>query len=262
MKRRLIAAAGALLLTAPGVALAHMPYLLPGQFDVTSRDHLTVQASFTEDVFAPDVVMKSDAWQVRGPDGTAPIANVTYLRDLAIFEVATPKPGAYRISSGARLGRKGKMFKDAAGAWEMVADGRTAPEGAETAEVQSVTTAEVFVSKGAPSADVLAVSGEGLELRPVTHPNEIFVGAPASFELLFDGKPLAGAKVEVFRSAGLYDGKKALEAQTTDATGRFSVTAPDAGTYLTLVRHRAAAPAGAETAHRSYTHALTFEATP
>jgi uncharacterized GH25 family protein len=249
-KIRLIAGLGAVLLAAPASAWAHMPYLLPGQFDVTSRDHLTVQASFTE-----------DGWQVRGPDGSAPIAKVTYLRDLAVFEVDTPKPGAYRISSGERLGRKGAMYKKPDGAWTMVGESGPAPEGAEQVEVQSVTQAEVYVSKGEPTDDVLAVSGKGLELRPITHPNKIFAGTPASFELLFDGKPLSGAKVEVFRSAGVYDGRKTLEAPTTDAAGRFSVTAPDAGTYLTLVRHRAAAPADAETPYRSYTHALTFEAT-
>ncbi len=260
-KRQALAAGlGALMLGAPGAALAHMPYLLPGQFDVTSRDHVTVQASFTEEVFVPDVVMRSDAWQVRGPDGTAPIAKVTYLRDLALFEVDTPKPGAYRISSGERLGRKSKMFKDAEGRWAMTGEGATAAPGAEQVEVQSVTQAEVYVSKGAPTDDVLAPTGNGLELRPVTHPAKVFAGTPAAFELLFDGQPLEGARVEVFRSAGVYDGRKALDAVTTDAAGRFSVNAPDSGTYMTLVRHRAPAPAGAETPYRSYTHTLTFEA--
>lgn len=91
---------------------------------------------------------------------------------------------------------------------------------------------------------------------------EIFAEQPASFELLFEGKPVQGANVEVYRSAGVYDGKKKLEGQIkTDAAGRFSVTPPDAGTYLALIRHRTAAPAGAETPYRSYSYTLTFEAT-
>lgn len=252
---------GALLLAAPATALAHMPYLLPGQFDLTNRNHVTVEASFTEDIFVPEVVMKSDSWQVRGPDGVQPIANVTYLRDLAIFEVDTPKPGAYRISSGERLGRTGTMYKAADGSWTMVGESGPAPAGAEQVAVQSITVAEVYVSKGEPTDDVLAPTGKGIELRPITHPNNIFAGEKATFELLFDGKPLAGVKVELFRAAGLYDGRKALPALTTDATGRFTLTAPDAGTYMTLVRHRAAAPAGSALPYRSYSHSLTFEAT-
>lgn len=261
ISNRLIAGAVALLLAAPASAWAHMPYLLPNGFEVGVRDHVTIEASFAEDAFVPEVVMKSDSWEVRGPDGAAPITKVTYLRDLAVFEVDTPKAGAYRISSGVRLGRLGKMYKAADGSWTVVGEEAPAPAGVELVPVQSVTQADVYVSKGEPTDDVLAPTGKALELRPITHPNKIFVGEPAKFELLFDGKPLAGATVEIFRSAGIYDGRKALTAVKTDAAGRFSLTAPDAGTYLTLVRHRAAAPAGSATAYRSYSHTLTFEAT-
>ncbi|ATQ41515.1 DUF4198 domain-containing protein [Caulobacter mirabilis] len=260
-RTRLIAAACAVLLAAPASAWAHMPYLLPGQFELTGRDHVTVQAGFTEDAFIPDVVMKSDAWSVRGADGVTPITKVTYLRDLAVFEVETPKAGAYRISSGVRMGRKAKMYKAADGQWLMVGEGGPTPAGVEQVDVQSVTVAEVYVSKGEPTDAVLSPSGKGLELRPITHPNRIFAGEAAKFELLYDGKPLAGARVEVYRSAGVYDGRKALEPVTTDPAGRFSLTAPDAGTYMTLVRHRGPAPAGSETPYRSYSHSLTFEAT-
>lgn len=259
--KRLIAGLALLMLAAPATALAHMPYLLPGQFDVTTRDHVTVEASFAEDAFVPEVVMKSEAWSVRGPDGVQAITKVTYLRDLAVFEVETAKPGAYRISSGERLGRLGKMYRAANGEWTVVGEGGPAPAGVEQVDVQSVTVAEVYVSKGAPGDAVLAPTGKGIELRPITHPNKIFAGEPASFELLFDGKPLGGARVEVYRSAGIYDGRKALTPVITDKAGRFSLTAPDAGTYLTLVRHRAAAPAGSATPWRSYSHTLTFEAT-
>ena len=73
---------------------------------------------------------------------------------------------------------------------------------------------------------------------------------------------LQAPDVEVYRSAGNYDGKKKIDGQiTTDAAGRFSITAPDAGTYLALIRHRTASPAGAETPYRSYSYTLTFEAT-
>ena len=71
-----------------------------------------------------------------------------------------------------------------------------------------------------------------------------------------------GWHVEVYRSAGVYDGKKkVLDQIKTDASGRFSITPPDAGTYLALIRHRTASPAGAQTPYRSYSYTLTFEAT-
>lgn len=246
---------------APTAALAHMPYLMPNFFDVTERDHVTVQASFTEDAFAPDVVMKSESWFVQGPAGPKAITEVAYLRDLAAFEAALPTAGTYKISSGERLGRNGKMYKDAKGEWIMSGESGETPAGVALVDVQSVTAAEVYVTKGSPSREALATTGKGLEMRAITHPNQIFAKSPAQFELTYQGKPLPGAVVTLYRAAGLYDGKKVAGETKTDAAGRFSLTAPDGGTYLALIRHRTEAPAGSATPYRSYSYALTFEAT-
>jgi uncharacterized GH25 family protein len=256
-----LAGAG-LLAAAPGAALAHMPFMLPNMFDLTERDHVTVQAGFAEDAFVSEVVMKSDAFHTRGPDGAAvPIKGATYLRDLTVFEAAIPAKGTYRVSSGERFGRKGKMYKGPSGEW-VIGEGAERPAGVQLVDVQSMTLAEVYVTRGAPTQEALAPTGKSLELRPITHPSEIFAAQPATFELLFEGKPVAGANVEVYRSAGVYDGKKKVaHLIKTDAAGRFSITPPDAGTYLALIRHRTASPVGAETPYRSYSYTLTFEAT-
>lgn len=258
---KVLGLAGLLAAAAPGMALAHMPYLLPNMFDAGDRDHVTVQGGFAEDAFVPEVVMKSDAFHIRGPAGVTPVAAPTYLRDLTVFEAALPAKGTYRISSGERFGRKGKMYKAADGQWTMGGEGGKPPSGVTLVDVQSMTLAEVYVTRGAPSPEALGAVGKGLELRPLTHPSEIYAKAPASFELLFEGKPVSGATVEVFRAAGLYDGRKLAVQARTDAAGQVSVTPPDAGTYLALIRHRTAAPAGAETPYRSYSYTLTFEAT-
>lgn len=257
----ILVATGLAAVIAPGAALAHMPYLLPNMFDAGNRDHVTVQGGFAEDAFVPEVAMKSDAFHVRGPAGVTPIAAPTYLRDLTVFEAALPAKGTYRISSGERFGRKGKMYQAADGQWTMGGEGGQTPAGATLVDVQSMTLADVYVTRGAPSAEALAPTGKGLELKPVTHPSEIYAKAPAKFELLFEGKPVSGATVEVFRAAGLYDGRKLAAQARTDAAGAFAITPPDAGTYLALIRHRTTAPAGAETPYRSYSYTLTFEAT-
>jgi uncharacterized GH25 family protein len=134
---------------------------------------------------------------------------------------------------------------------------RTAPTASPPA---SATLAEAYVTKGAPNQAALKPTGKALEIQALTHPNSITAGTEAEFVLLFEGKPLSGAELTLFRSAGFYDGRKVAAQVKSDTAGRFKLKPQDAGTYLILVRHRGEAPAGAETPFRSYTYTLAFDA--
>ena len=257
---RLIGTTAALALW-PTVALAHMPYVLPASFDIGQRDHVSVEAAFTEDAFVPDVAMRDAPFHLIGPDGkSAATGPVTYLRDLSIFEADLKAEGTYRLSSGQRLGRKGKMFRAPDGSWQMRGEDGAPPAGASQVDVQSATLAEAYITRGKPGEAALKPRGTALEIQATTHPNGITADSEASFAVLFDGKPLANAEVTVFRSAGVYDGRKIAAQLRADAAGRFSFRPGDAGTYLILVRHRTTAPAGSETPYRSYTYTLAFDA--
>ncbi|WP_049974250.1 DUF4198 domain-containing protein, partial [Azospirillum sp. B4] len=227
---------------------AHTPYLLPNQFAVTgARDHVTVESSFTEDFFTPDVVLRSDAFAVVLPSGAEEKASVTYLRDMAVFEAALPEPGTYRLTTGERLGRKGRMVK-VNGDWRVLGeDGdKTPPAGAEVVDYQSVTRADAYVSKGAPTTAVVAPTGHGLEFVPQTHPNQIDRSAGLAVRVLFDGKPLAGQTLTLYRAGTAYDdaGRKGVANVTSGADGT-AVLRPDRpGLYLVMGRYRTHAPAG------------------
>lgn len=244
-----------------GAANAHMPYVLPTLFDTGKGDHVTVESSFTEDAFVPDVAMRDAPFHLLGPDGAqGAVGPVTYLRDLSIFEADLKTDGTYRISTGQRFGRKSTMYRDG-DKWVMRGEGGGAlPPKAKPVEVQSATLAEAYVTRGNQTQAALRARGKALEIQAVTHPNGIVSGSEASFVLLFDGKPLADTDVTLFRSAGVYDGRKVAAQTKSDAAGRFTLKPEDAGTYLILVRYRAEAPAGAETPWRSYTYTLAFDA--
>lgn len=247
-------------LAASTAAQAHMPYVLPTLFDLGKGDHVTVQSSFAEDAFVPEVAMRDAPFHLVGPNGDVlPTGPITYLRDLTVFEADLPADGTYRISTGQRAGRKGKMFR-VGNTWEVRGEGGEVPAGAELVDVQSMTLAEAFVTRGQPTNTALKPAGKALEIEPITHPNGIGANAAADFRLLFEGRPLADAEVTLFRSAGYHDGRKIAAQTKSGADGRFSLTPPDAGTYLILVGHRGAAPAGAETPYRSYTYTLAFDA--
>jgi uncharacterized GH25 family protein len=243
-----------------GVAQAHMPYLLPTLFDVGKGDHVTVTSAFGEDAFVPEIGMKDAPFHFIRPDGTqGEVGKPTYLRDLTIFEADLSAEGTYRLTTGQRLGRMGKMYQ-ADGKWIIAGEDGAPPAGAREVPVQSTTLAEAYVTRGAASAGALKPIGTALEVQPITHPSEISAGSDARFRLLFDGKPLARTEVTLFRAAGNYDGKKIVATVQSDAQGNFTLKPGDAGIYLILVRHRTEAPAGSATPYRSYTYTLAFDA--
>lgn len=254
----LLGALGAIALGS--AAQAHMPYLLPTLFDVGKGDHVTVTSSFGEDPFVPEIGMKDAPFHVIKPDGTrGEVGKPTYLRDLTIFEADLSAEGTYRLTTGQRLGRMGRMYS-VDGKWIIAGEDGAPPAGAREVAVQSTTLAEGYVTRGAASDGALKPIGTALEVQPITHPGEITSGRDGRFRLFFDGKPLANTEVTLFRAAGNYDGKKIVATVKSDAQGNFSLRPSDAGIYLMLARHRTEAPAGSATPYRSYTYTLAFDA--
>jgi uncharacterized GH25 family protein len=262
MRRSILAATLLAGVTLAGAANAHSPYLLPSAFDVTDRKLVTVQGSFTESFFSPEVVMKSDAWAVVGPDGVRRPLTATNLRELALVEAPTEAAGTYRITSGQRTGRTAKAVL-VKGEWEFLEDPTKAPAGTTPVDMQSLTLADVYVTRGAPNAAALAPIGKGLEFVAVTHPSSIFTGQDARFVVLFDGKPVKGQAVTLHAGDDRYAETKAPPVNlVSDDQGRFTVKVERSGVYQIQARYRVApqntgAPQDA-TGH-SYTYALTFE---
>ncbi|MBM0105713.1 DUF4198 domain-containing protein [Steroidobacter sp. S1-65] len=249
---------GALLLCF-GSAQAHSPYLLPNLFDLGKRDHVTVQGSFTEEFFEPDVAMKSDDYHVLTPGGAKLALTPVYVRDLAVVEADTKEQGTYRISTGKRSGRTSKAaWVD--GDWKFLSPKASAPPGAKVYDVTSVTLADVYVTRGKPSDPALAPRNAGLEYRALSHPNSLFVGSQMKFEVLFEGQPLAGHAVSVYSGGQRYSDKKAFAEVVTDEAGRFSFTPDKPGVYLAMSRHRPA-PAPESPQGVSYTYSVVLEAT-
>ena len=90
---------------------------------------------------------------------------------------------------------------------------------------------EVFITSGKPTRDTLKVTGKGLELDPVTHPNDLVAGTAATFRLLIDGKPAPDLKVAVVPGGSRYRDKLGEMNLTTGPDGAFSVTWPEPGMY-------------------------------
>lgn len=212
----------------------------------------------------PDFKVESDDFHLILPDGSrSGYGNVVMFDQVTILENALEEEGTYRLSTGDRLGRKFKMKRVEEG-WDYVRRGEegepeVVPEGVETAEFQSQTVAVAYVSKGAPTATVLKQSGSGLEIAPITHPSEIYLDEGFEFGLTFNGKPLKGHEMFVYRQGGSYEEPEYEVKATTSKKGVISLTFDRPGVYVVMTRLQDKAPAGAETPYRSYTISLTFE---
>ncbi|MEM8937612.1 MAG: DUF4198 domain-containing protein, partial [Pseudomonadota bacterium] len=92
-----------------------------------------------------------------------------------------------------------------------------------------------------------------------THPSEIYLDEEFEFKLMFNGEPLAGHNMTLYRAGGAYEEPAFSVSVTTEDDGAVALEFEDPGVYLIMTRHRAAAPDGADTPFRSYTTSLTFE---
>jgi uncharacterized GH25 family protein len=249
---RLLAAAG--LLAVAGAATAHSPYLLPNFFDVTQRDHVSVQGAFAEDFFQPDLAMKADDYHVVGPDGTKTALKPIYSKDLTILDVDTKVAGTYRISTGLREGstRKAALVN---GEWEFFAADE-AP--ANAVDMRSMTRADVYVSRGAPTDAALAPTGRALELHLLTHPNRLEAAAKTRLVVLYDGKPLTHQLVVLNVARNAAGNAPAPVELRSDGKGILELPLLPAGLYYVMTRHRFA-PVTAGGPAYSYTVAVTLE---
>lgn len=255
----------ALLTASP--AFAHTSYLKPNTFSTTRRTQITLESAFTENFSNPQVVVKSQDWRFYTPDGLRKTYdNIVSLKQMTVLEQKLDQDGTYRFSTGERLGRKGKMIKLEDGSLKSMfnKEGKevTPPAGATIITSQTATVADVYVTKGAPTNQVLQTRIGRLVIAPITHPSEIYMDDGFELKLTFDGKPLINQTMTLYRDGGLYAEDKGEISLNTGSDSITKINFKHPGIYLLMTRHRADAPAGSDTDIRSYTTSLTFEVTP
>lgn len=260
MKRSTLALAAALCLL-PLSALAHKQWLVPSSTVVAGQDAwVTVDAAVSNQLYYPDhVPMRLDNIVVTAPDGSvSKPQNPATGKYRSVFDVALAQEGTYRIANvsggvsarwdtpeslaAAKAATDGKA--PAGNAMGGPGGGRGGflrnatpedlatkiPKNALNVQVtEGIGRVETFVTHGAPSN--VAAIGQGLELAPVTHPNDLFAGEEATFKLLVDGRPAAGVEVEIIRGGTRYRNAQDEIKATTGADGSFKVTWPEAGMY-------------------------------
>lgn len=221
----------------PITASAHKAWLLPSQTVVAGESPwITVDAAVSNDLFYFNhVPLRLDSLAIVAPDGSTVAAqNPATGKYRSVFDVQLVQQGTYKIgvlnnSLTASWQENGKPKRWRGSAENFAAEVPT--DASELKVSQSISRVETFVTNGTPSDTALKPGGIGLELVPITHPNDLFAGEEAKFRFQIDGKPAGGLDVEIIRGDTRYRNAQDEIKTTTDGNGEFSVTWPEAGMY-------------------------------
>ncbi|GGB85493.1 DUF4198 domain-containing protein [Pseudoduganella buxea] len=230
-------------------AHAHKPWLLPSSTLVEAKEAwVTVDAAVSEGLFDIDhVPVKLDGITVTGPDGaTVPLENASTGKLRSTFDVKMTKNGTYRIALVSQNVFASWKANGETKRWRGLESDMAKQVPADAQELKVSRTKgrlETFVSANTPDNAIFKPSGSGLELVPVTHPNDMRAGEKATWRFLLDGKPAANQAFSLIPGGVRYRGTLGEIRQNTDAKGEITFTIPAAGMYLVSASWPAAAPA-------------------
>lgn len=240
---------------------AHTPYLQPTSFEVNRSGKVSLDASFAEKFFVPEVAFNNSIFLVTDPKGkqTNPEL-VSQLSLRTIAEHTLKDEGTYRFSTGSRLGKIFKVYEQDGERHSAKDPKKPIPKGAKLLSFfQSNTKAETFITKGKPNKTALKASNKGLELVMETHPNELFVGDKINLKALFDGEKVESLKVDIILAKYQFSTDKPTQTVESNNKGEFSFTVKEQGIYLLRARHRTPAPKDSIAPTISNTYTLTLE---
>ncbi len=276
----------ALCIGLPLSAQAHRAWLLPSATVLSGDGDLwvTVDAAVSNDLFyfehqpmrIANLGTKPETTGARGgpgaqltvfaPDGSKVEAqNGTTGRYRSTFDVPLKLKGTYKlalVNEGVFASYKeGGQVKRWRGPAENFA--KEVPQSAQDLQASFLQSRiETFVTSGKPTKDTLKITGSGLELAPVTHPNDMTAGNDATFQLMLDGKPAPNVKISVVPGGNRYRDKLGEMNLVTDAEGKFTVKWPEPGMYwMEAVVRDEMAPIK-EVKQRRAGYVATFEVLP
>jgi hypothetical protein len=244
-------------------AQAHRPWMLPtSTFIETDREAwVTIDGAVSEGLFDVDhMPLRMDGLLVTDPDGiTAPAPAATVGKFRSSVDLRLPKNGTYRITLAAvnvmgsyKLNGEMKRFR----ATEQTADKEIPPGATDVKRTTMVQRQDTFVTANKPSTGALKPLGTGLELVPVTHPNELRAGEKATFRFQLDGKPLPNFPFSLVPGGVKYRGTINEVRLSTDAKGEATFTLPAPNMYWL------SAGFGAPTDAKRYSYSATLEILP
>lgn len=228
MKKTLALLALTAALAAPLSAQAHRAWMAPSATVLSGTDAFVgFDAAMSNVVYQADhAAMRLSGLEIIAPDGTALEAlNAHQSRQRSTFDLELKQEGTYRVANVVagfmgtyEQGGERKRYRGS----EADFAGALPADATNVQTARTFTRTESFVTLGVPS-DITA-TGKGLELLPVTHPNDAAEGEASSFKLLINGQPAGNIDVTIARGGQRYRGASEEVTTKTAADGTFSIT--------------------------------------
>jgi uncharacterized GH25 family protein len=249
-------------------ALAHKTWLRPSQTNFSGADPwVTVDAAVSNDLFYFNhFPLRLDGLQVVAPDGKAiEAANQSVGRYRSVFDIPLQQDGTYRIAVVnhgllASWQEKGDLKRWRGNAEDFAKEVPQDESGLKVTESRG--RIETFVTKNAPSTTAMEATGKGIELLPITHPNDLVSGEVATFRLLVEGEPAAGLDIEVIRGETRYRNSQDEMKVTTNAEGEFTVAWPAPGMYWLSTSTQDSKTSVPQATTRRLSYTVTLEVLP
>lgn len=267
MKTALRAIAVTAALLAPLASHAHKQWLLPSATVSTVDQWITVDAAVSNDLFYFNhVPLRLDSLAVTAPDGTKVNPENPFTgKYRSVFDLQLKQNGTYKVAlvnnglfasyeqNGQRKRWRGNAEKFA----------KEIPADAQKLEVsESIGRVETFVTAGKPTETALKPANVGLELIPLTHPNDLYAGEASKFRFLIDGKPAADLDVVVQPGGTRYRNDQEEQKLKTDANGELAVNWPAPGMYWLETGTQDQKTSLKQAKQRRLSYVATFEVLP
>ncbi|HBF52141.1 MAG TPA: DUF4198 domain-containing protein [Massilia sp.] len=220
-----------------GAASAHRPWMVPTSTMVESKNAwVTVDGAISEGLFDVDhMPLRMNGLSVTAPDGTtspAPEAVMGKMR--TSVDIPLPQDGTYRIAlvstnvfGSYKDGNEVKRFRGSEADFN-----KQLPAGA--TEVKKTITnqrIETFVSANKTSDGALKPTNAGIEMIPLSNPNDLRSGETLRVRFLLDGKPLPKLAFSMVPGGVRYRGVLGEVRLTTDDKGEATIKLPAPNMY-------------------------------
>lgn len=253
-----------------GNAVAHPLWMLPSEFSLSVEEAkwITVDATASHGVFSFDKPVGLDDVTIYNP-ANEPGRLGAYFKGhrRSVFDLELTDSGTYKVElrsperyvTNYVVGKRNTQRRIFGSKSEVQDQLPAAAREVTTYATQRISA--FYVTKQAPTREVLTATGKGFELDALTHPSDIVAGEEAAFRFTFDGKPVADLKVEVVPSGTAYRDSRQQTELVTDENGEVHFTPAEGGPHLlsTSLSRPIDSPL-ADQARVSYL--LTFEAMP